>query len=267
MTAKRKGKLLLISAALMVMGMAGTTNVVRADGARSAAPRAVMEAPFSWSGLYLGAHSGWSWSDLDAVGPTMGAFSVSHDAPIYGLHVGLQHQFGNFVLGVEGSLSAAMREHHGSTTCPSPNATWDCTARFDDVFTVGPRFGWAMGKWMPYLSVGYANAAFQEKFVLKTSNVGGGSPAMARERHEGWYIGAGVDMALAHGWTIGIDYRHYELDDASYSPFVASTAGPAIAGSPSAGFNNTADVSLDTLTVRVSWKLGRAEAPAPAPMK
>ena len=32
------------------------------------------------------------------------------------------------------------------------------------------------------------------------------------ERHSGWYIGGGVDMAMSHGWTIGLEYRHYEFN-------------------------------------------------------
>ena len=42
--------------------------------------------------------------------------------------------------------------------------------RFDDVLTIGPRLGWAMGKWMPYLTGGYANAAFSHKKVRRRNS-------------------------------------------------------------------------------------------------
>ncbi len=87
------------------------------------------------------------------------AFSVGHDSEVVGGQIGIQHQFGNIVLGVEGTLTTAFRDSHASTDCP--NTLLTCAARFDDVLTVGPRIGWAMGKWMPYITGGYA-----ERLVL-----------------------------------------------------------------------------------------------------
>jgi opacity protein-like surface antigen len=123
-----------------------------------------------------------------------------------------------------------------------------------------------MGKWMPYITGGYANAAFSEKEVLKSNN---SQTFAARERHSGWFIGGGVDMAVAQGWTIGIDYRHYEFDDATYNP-ACSSIGGACAAVGQVVFpsdRNNADASSDILTLRVSWKLDRAPRAPPAPMK
>ena len=53
---------------------------------------------------------------------------------------------------------------------------------------------------------------FDEKISL---NANSANPLEDRERHSGWYIGGGVDMAVSHGWTIGLEYRHYEFDDAT----------------------------------------------------
>lgn len=196
------------------------------------------------------------WSDFDARFASGTAFDVSHDASLVGGQIGLQHQFGNVVLGVEGNLSVAFRDDFASTRCP--NTAFECAARFDDVLTIGPRVGWAMGKWMPYLTGGYASAAFQEKFVDRTTNT---NTFFGRERHSGWYIGAGVDMAIAAGWFIGLEYRHYELDDATY--IAARTDGTTTAAT---SFNNV-DPTADAVTLRVSWKLDRAPPPAAAPMK
>ena len=84
------------------------------------------------------------------------------------------------------------------------------------------------------------------------------------QRHSGWYIGGGVDMAVSHGWTIGLEYRHYEFDDATYQ--VSRT----IAGNNQVGVidlsqpANRADATSDIVTLRASWKFGRPEA---APLK
>ena len=95
-------------------------------------------------------------------------FEVDHDSPVVGGQIGIQHQFGNFVLGVEGTLTVAFQDDYASTACPNPAFT--CALRFDDVITIGPRLGWAMGKWMPYLTGGYASAAFDQKISLNTAS-------------------------------------------------------------------------------------------------
>jgi opacity protein-like surface antigen len=128
------------------------------------------------------------------------------------------------------------------------------------VITIGPRLGWAMGKWMPYLTGGYASAAFDQKISLNTAS---SNPFGDRERHSGWYIGGGVDMAVSAGWSIGLEYRHYEFDDATYNVArTVATTGLLDLSQPA----NRADATSDIITLRVNWKLDRP-APAPAPMK
>ena len=117
-----------------------------------------------------------------------------------------------------------------------------------------------MGKWMPYLTGGYASAAFDQKISLNTAS---SNPFGDRERHSGWYIGGGVDMAVSAGWTIGLEYRHYEFDDATYNiARTVATTGLLDLSQPA----NRADATSDIITLRASWKLDRP-APAPAPMK
>ena len=158
-----------VAGAIAAGAFVASTEIVRADG--RAAPRGapvVQQAPTSWSGFYFGAHSGWQWSQLDASVAGTSVFNVEHDSPVVGGQIGIQHQFGLFVVGIEGTLTVAYQDDHASTQCPNPLFT--CAARFDDVITIGPRLGWAMGKWMPYLTGGYASAAFDQKISLNTAS-------------------------------------------------------------------------------------------------
>src|SRR5207342_3629603 len=109
------------------------------------------------------------------------------------------------------------------------------------------RLGYAMGRWMPYITGGYANAA---NHVIARANGTQVQVEEARARLNGWYIGAGVDMALAQGWTVGLEYRHYDFDDKTAPAF--TNAGVFV---EPLRFDST----TDTFTVRVSWKLGRPE--------
>jgi opacity protein-like surface antigen len=231
-------------------------GLAQADGMPG--KRVAYEKPWDWGGLYFGVHSGYQWSSLNVQDPTpppfgpLPSFGFDHDSMVVGGHIGLQHQFGAIVVGIEGSLTSAYWNNPGSTTCFAPGpqlvpgGLGNCSARLDDILTIGPRLGYAMGKWMPYITGGYANAAYH--FYGRSI----GTQIMneeARARVGGWFIGGGVDMALSHGWTVGLDYRHYDFDD----KIVA-------AHTPAGGFLEPArfhDATADIVTLRVSWKLGR----------
>jgi len=268
----KAGSLLAGSAVVAVAALAGAVSA-QADGYEPKG-RVVYERPANWSGLYFGVHAGESWSQIDAsfpdgnpaltiVGVAGQGFSVSHSSPIVGGQIGLQHQFGPVVLGVEGSLSSAFQNNPGVDLCPKQTiALFNCVARFDDVLTVGGRLGWAAGRWMPYVTGGYASARFTEKATNKSLAPGAFTIVQwEHDRASGWYLGGGVDFAIAHGWTVGLEYRHYDFG--TYLGLGSGVVG-GLAGGPlpndNANFSNTAD----TVALRVSWKLGR---PEPAPLK
>jgi opacity protein-like surface antigen len=238
--------------ALAATAVVAGVGIAQADGAAArAAPTAA--APTSWSGLYFGVNSGWQWSNIDVANPAFPQFgiSVDHDSAIVGGQIGLQHQFGLWVLGVEAGLTTTFQNNPGDTPCPAVPITTTCSARLDDILTVGPRLGYAMGNWMPYVTGGYANGAYH--FIARTN----GTQVQieeARARLSGWYFGAGVDMALSHGWVVGLEYRHYDFGDRTVVAF-----NPAGLFIEPARFEATSD----TFTVRASWKLGRPEPARP----
>lgn len=257
--------LVVASAAVAVVASIGP-GVARADG--SPARGVAATAPSNWSGLYFGVHSGWAWSDTNATYPTTlnpalsisgvpgGGWETVTDAQIFGGQIGLQHQLGAIVLGVEASLGSTL-ENYGSDLCPKQTiALFNCNARMVDVLTIGGRLGLAMGHWMPYLAGGYASARFNEQVTNRSLAPGAFTIIdWGQSRDSGWYIGAGVDWHLAAGWTIGIDYKHFEFDE--QTKLASAVIGGQWGGLP----NDTArfDSTADTLTLRVSWKLGRPE--------
>ena len=244
-------KKLLLGSIVLAAVIAGPA--IAAEMSVKAPVKAVAPPPavYDWSGIYFGVHAGYAWSTFDAAFVGIPNFKVSPDVAIYGGQMGIQRQFGNFVLGIEGSRSTAVRHSYASTDCPPPNnLAFTCAAQFNDVLTVGPRLGWAMGEWMPYLTGGYASATFPERISIKAAPA---NPFGDRHRHNGSYIGGGVDKALWHGWIVGLDYRHYVLDNAHYVPVRFTAIGFP---DPLIGAENTAKVSLDTIMLRLSLKLG-----------
>src|SRR5262245_47301986 len=116
-----------LAAGLAVAATAVVVSVgtAQADGAPArAAPTAV--APTSWSGLYFGVHSGYQWSSVNVQNPTFPpGFDFDHDSAVVGAQIGLQHQFGLWVLGVEAGLTTTYQNNPGATTCfaPGPQLT------------------------------------------------------------------------------------------------------------------------------------------------
>ena len=270
---------LAAGSAIVAVAALATAGLAQADG--KPGKRVAYEKPWDWGGLYFGVHSGWQWSNIDASNAdnfvsggvnssSGGVFGFDHSSPVAGGHIGIQHQFGLFVLGIEGSITSTYRNNLSTLTCfangtagdaipfgnLAPGGVGVCGARLDDILTIGPRLGYAMGKWMPYLTGGYANAAVSLQGRNTAGNVVGEE---ARARLGGWFIGAGVDMALSHGWTVGLEYRHYDFGsaiDAAYSP---------VAPTGTTGFQEHVrfDTTSDLFTVRASWKLGRPEPAVP----
>ncbi len=240
------GSVIAAAAALASAGAA------LADGYVAKGKTVVYERPTDWSGVYFGVGSGYQWSNIDVCipGTPCGfgqAFSVDQDTGFLSAHLGLQHQWGGVVLGVEGGWMSTIRDDYGSVSdagCAGLGTT--CEARLNDILTVGGRAGWAAGHWMPYVTGGYASARFEQAV-----RVAGVVNNTAGARADGWYIGGGVEWAVSPGWTAGVEYRHYEFNDA---------VGPAF--TPAGVFVNDRnfDVSTDTIGARVSWRWGRPEA-------
>jgi opacity protein-like surface antigen len=241
--------------------------------------KVVYERPLDWSGVYFGVGSGYQWSSIDVHGPAAPfgiGITSDHNEAFVAAHLGAQHQFGAIVLGVEGGWLSTFRADHGSHEfCDSvpPVLTRPilapgdfCTARLQDIFTIGGRAGYAAGKWMPYVTGGYANGAFD--FENRIPTVSPGGTQLQEEAHKrlgGWYIGGGLEWAISPGWSTGIEYRHYEFDSGTTTAFCASTGGAsgcAPLGSPLERVKFEA--TTDTVEARVSWRWGRPEA---APLK
>jgi opacity protein-like surface antigen len=282
----------------------GGAGVALADG--YAPPKVAYERPMDWSGVYFGIGSGYQWSSIDVARadrqlvdfPRFG-FTSDHDETFVSAHVGYQLQWRTFVLGVEGGWMSTLRDRDGSfeacfnhpgvppvpptgVLVPGVPLSAHCTARLQDIFTIGGRVGYPVGKWMPYVTGGYANGAFDFDARTAAPGFAGAGQAsilqeQAHDRLDGWYIGGGLEWVISPGWTTGIEYRHYEFDGKNATAFSGCALG-GVGTTPvtTPGCASSAiglplekvrlEASTDSVEARVSWRWGREPTAAP-PLK
>ena len=282
---------------VMAASTALGAGVALADG-YAPRGRVVYERPSDWSGVYFGVSSGYQWSSIDVTNPTTGfGISSDHADALAGAHLGIQHQAGGLVFGLESGYQASLRDKDGSIDAcfnhPAPTAgavagqilggpvlnpatltntgaatqTATCSARFNDAITVGARLGYAAGHWMPYVTGGYANAGFD--FSARgpvTTSTATTLIEQAHTRLNGWYIGVGGEWKISPGWTAGLEWRHYDFGDRTTTAFHPGAGASATfplgipTGTPLE--NVRFDATTETVTARVTWRWGR-EVSAP----
>jgi outer membrane immunogenic protein len=237
-----------------------TTTAVLADGMPAKKARAAAhhdERPHigNWNGLYAGVNVGYSWGDVESRFPTTpGALNerASPDDGILGGHVGIQHQWGRIVVGIEGSYSGTgvFGDSWDGGACRNPPVTDRCQGRIDSLFTIGPRLGLAHDRFMFYVTGGFASARIDTQVL----NAAGVRIANSASRNNGWFIGVGAETVLHGNWIAGLEYIHADFDSESQY----NNLGPA--------GDVKVDGDQDILRFRLSYKLGR-EGRRAEPMK
>jgi len=171
----------------------------------------VLPPVFDWSGFYIGVDGGWQGSRIGLSSPGKPlSYEPHHNSGAVGGFVGVQRQFGQIVLGVEGGYLAGFGQASlGETPALSiffPGGTATAQAKLRHIWSVGGRIGWAAGNWMPYVTGGFANGSFQfdaqdpeQEFLTERT----------RANTSGGYIGGGIDWAVTTNWIVGVEYRHY----------------------------------------------------------
>ena len=165
-----------------------------------AAPAA---APFNWSGFYVGLNGGYGWATSNWSG---GLADFSANGALVGGTVGYNLQMSDFVIGFEGDIDATWLKGSAATACCESKNDWFATAR--------GRLGYAMDRFMPFLTAG---AAFGD--LKMTSALG--SESVTRT---GWTAGGGVEYAFMGAWSAKLEYLYADLGKASCSAATCAVA-------------------------------------------
>ena len=180
---------------------------------------------YDWSGAYIGANVGGVWYDIDrtfpnvVAGPT-GNFNTNDSDGIFGFHAGAQWQWGAWVLGVEAALSGCFLECRTLSGPLDPVAFVPNTLgehKMTNLFTVGPRIGYAWDRFMIFATGGWASANLKGAYCDALTGLcdGPGSSENGASRSNGWYAGGGFVYMVHNGALadviLGVEYQHYDV--------------------------------------------------------
>ena len=158
-----------------------------------------------------------------AVGPgSQNNFSTSPSDGIFGFHAGAQWQWGAWVLGAEAALSGCFKECRSTSGVASVLTGFAANTFFEhkitNLFTVGPRLGYAWDRFMIFATGGCASAELKTAVCSQVTGLCD-QVNLARfngqSRNNGWYAGGGFDYMVHKGPLVdvilGLEYQHFDV--------------------------------------------------------
>lgn len=181
---------------------------------------------FSWTGGYIGAHAGYGWGSTKDVYNNTDSPKKRMKGGFGGLQIGYNWQFdNNIVLGAEGDVSFGKINKNWSdmeegTNAWSANSTYYTQDKIGTHGTVRGRLGYAAGRFLPYVTGGFAWA--DTKATLGCSGVkpiaAGNCKTQATQFETsesvvrvGYTVGAGLEYAVTDSWTVKAEYLYTDF--------------------------------------------------------
>ena len=191
-------KLLLAGASLLAVGVVSASAADLPARMPAKAPVYVPPMGYSWTGFYLGLNGGYGFGRSEYSG-TLSSSNFDAGGGLFGATVGYNWQTGPIVFGLEGDIDWSGMK--GSGAC----GLTTCDTRNDYLSTIRGRLGYAIDRWMPYITGGAAIGN------VKTSIAGVGDTNNTRG---GWTVGGGIEASLFGPWTAKVEYLHVDLGSA-----------------------------------------------------
>jgi outer membrane immunogenic protein len=221
---------------LSFLGVAGLAWTVAAPAFAADLPMEVKSpAPFAtrftWTGCYGGGHVGGAFERRDATDPvlliqdniggpgtTVGTTTakVSPTGATLGGQLGCDYQFSpNWVVGIEGAVSAGIINGHTAVPLPNPGGDSALVTVSSDLMTaITGRLGYAVDRWMFYGKGGVAWT--NDKYSITGTYLGTAFDAEGLGAWRiGWTAGAGVEWAFAEDWSARLEYDYYDFGTAT----------------------------------------------------
>ncbi|WP_147127215.1 outer membrane protein [Shimia ponticola] len=139
-----------------------------------------LPARYDWTGFSIGGQL--SFGDVNTDGP-----ELDGEDALYGFRAYYDYDFGNFIAG-------------GGLQYDAADIDLDGVAAIESVLRLGGRVGVGSGQNWYYGTAGFARA---------DTDAGAADPGSSN----GYFIGAGYEVALSDTFTIGAEILYHEFDD------------------------------------------------------
>lgn len=258
-----------------LLGWVGMASSATAGGLKDDEP---MDAPFNWTGLYIGINGGYGWgraplnldasvarrlrvfrafglpaqtlvSDTTTTDPTVSAGGTADvDGGFGGIHVGYNWQRQDWVFGLEADFQWTGQD--GSifvcSTAACGAGAVSATANFDLNWfgTVRARAGVLVDpRVLLYITGGFAYANIDADYTAGI--VGGPSATFSKDGTiSGWVIGAGGSWAIKDNWLLRAEYLYMDFGDIGRASGSASSQ-TITPNSPNQGFTSVLDTTVN----------------------
>lgn len=207
---------------LASIGVLFTWSAFAADTTTIEVHKAPPAAYYNWSGFYVGAHAGWSAARTEGLATFLNMFTDQKlQGWIGGAQVGVNHQIGRAVLGLEASGSWSNVTGSGDCFVGKGNviSNMTCSTTQDATAQLLGRFGYAPGdgRFFPYVLGGIALTRMKatKQFTFATSGPGAVPPNALDVNttpwgqsaiHQGAVLGLGGQYVVWPGLSVGLDY-------------------------------------------------------------
>lgn len=182
------------------------TVLVAISTAATAADTVVIDegaAAYNWSGVYVGAATGFNTLSLQDL--TFDDQRYSDGGFAGAIYAGYNHQMGHLVLGVEADLKYASAEVPEDPAFITYDSKWGASLR--------ARAGYAAGNIMPYLTGGLAVASFEGDHNDDGTN-------RAKKTVTGYALGGGIEWATTQNLLVRAEYIYsdYGTNGFAFAP-------------------------------------------------
>jgi opacity protein-like surface antigen len=242
---------------LSLAAMAAMTAAAQAADLPVTAP----PVPWTWNGIYLGAHigAGRGRSDFnDGSGPVIYGNDVHTPAALGGGQIGANWQAPGsaVVFGAEAELSAIGAD--GTNTCFASSGYYsssNCRVRQMALGTATGRIGLATGVDGRTLVFGKAGGAWlNEKLDIASFR----DATTMRSDRFGWIVGAGIEHAIAPAWSLKLEYDYADFGAVHMATPASASLIPAVPfpiGVPTAGGGAAVSQTMQTVKLGLNLKL------------
>jgi outer membrane immunogenic protein len=212
------------TASMLVLGL-GSISVRAADlPPPAASPPLYVPASFTWTGFYIGGNVGGAWANTTLTDNRTGVSLSGHlGGWLGGGQVGFNYQNGPILVGVEALFDGTSLSSTTSPVPVMPFGVLQASANTQWVTTAAARFGVVVDYAQRWLIYGKAGGGWVGNSATVT-NLTTGLSANATNSNAGWLLGAGIEYAFAHNWTLKLEYDYLALQNwTAASPLIADT--------------------------------------------